>query len=149
MHTSPCRQPLSLGPCPVSSQRFDVSRGLSQHRSLDTTRRLSQNTLMALSLVHLSRMWMLLHPLVWSNTAIVSILGPSQLCPLLARCHSTCSASPRPPGSPGRPAAGPAQREASAKYASASAPLTHIARKAGSHCSNITVLALSCFGKIN
>ena len=67
---------------------------------------------------------MLLHPLVWSNTAIVSTLGPSQLCPHLARCHSTCSASPRPPASLGRPAAGPAHREASAKYASASAPLT-------------------------
>ena len=137
-----------------------MSRGLSQHRSLDTTRRLSLNTLMAVVSVivslylspHLSRMWMLLHPLVWSNTAIVSPLGPSQLCPHLARCHSTCSASPRPPASLGRPAAGAAQREASAKYAQLSqAPphSHHIARKADPHCSNITlclIAARSWFG---
>ena len=40
---------------------------------------------------------MLLHPLVWSNTAIVSPLGPSQLCPLLAGCHSTCTGSAASP----------------------------------------------------
>ena len=68
---------------------------------------------------------MLLHPLVWSNTAIVSPLGPSQLCPLLAGCHSTCTGSLAcRPAQVGRQLA--RRSEASANYAEPQPPPSHI-----------------------
>ena len=90
---------------------------------------------------------MLLHPLVWSNTAIVSCLGPSQLLSPVGPVplYLLSLSSPRPAQVGRQLAAGPAleRGQCSAKYASLRP--NHIPQKANPLCSNIISEAETCF----
>ena len=88
----------------------------SQHKSLDTTRDWSLNSDCSIfpSCLRTCQGCGCCCILWCGVTLLLSLVSAlHSSCPLLALCHSTCSASPRPPASPGRPAAGgwPGSRE--------------------------------------